>query len=188
MFASQCRNSLASVARLIGVALLVSFGSRTVLAAGQLYIYPSNGQSEQQLADDRYACHAEAVAHSGFDPTREALAPPPPLEDVVVEVPPNEARGATAKGAVAGAVAGGVIGAAADEDAGPAAAAGAVIGAVIGSSIEQKGAQEARDQASREAAAQMQDQKNRAAEHEARRQNYLRAFTACMQSRGYTVR
>lgn len=188
MFASQRHKTNVSAASMIGVALLITLGSPVVIAAGQLYIYPSAGQSEQQLADDRYACHADAVTRSGFDPTREALAPAPALEDVVVEVPPNAARGATAKGAVAGAVAGGVIGAAADEDAAPAAAAGAVIGAVIGNSIEQKGAQEARDRASREAEAKMQDQKNLAAEHEARRQNYLRAFTACMQSRGYTVR
>lgn len=33
-----------------------------------LYIYPANGQSEQQQADDRYACHRWAVDQSNYDP------------------------------------------------------------------------------------------------------------------------
>jgi hypothetical protein len=33
-----------------------------------LYIYPANGQSEQQQADDRYACHRWAVDQSDYDP------------------------------------------------------------------------------------------------------------------------
>jgi hypothetical protein len=37
--------------------------------ADWLYSYPSRGQSEQQQADDRYACHRWAVDQTGFDPT-----------------------------------------------------------------------------------------------------------------------
>lgn len=33
-----------------------------------LYIYPAQGQSEQQQADDRYECHRWAVQESGYDP------------------------------------------------------------------------------------------------------------------------
>lgn len=36
----------------------------------QLYIYPRQGQSEQQQATDRYECHRWAVDQTGFDPTR----------------------------------------------------------------------------------------------------------------------
>lgn len=35
----------------------------------QLYVYPAAGQSEQRLADDRYACHTWAADEAGFDPT-----------------------------------------------------------------------------------------------------------------------
>jgi hypothetical protein len=35
----------------------------------QLYVYPAGGQSAQQLADDRYACHTWSVDQTGFDPT-----------------------------------------------------------------------------------------------------------------------
>jgi hypothetical protein len=37
-------------------------------ADGDLYIYPAQGQSEQQQAEDRYQCHRWAVDQSGYDP------------------------------------------------------------------------------------------------------------------------
>ncbi|MGD8784636.1 MAG: hypothetical protein PVG75_09365 [Thioalkalispiraceae bacterium] len=36
----------------------------------QLFIYPKQGQSEQQQADDRFACHRWAVEQTGYDPTQ----------------------------------------------------------------------------------------------------------------------
>lgn len=38
--------------------------------ADWLYSYPTKGQSEQQQADDRYACHRWAVDQTEYDPTR----------------------------------------------------------------------------------------------------------------------
>ena len=35
-----------------------------------LYVYPQNGQSDQQQASDRYECHKWATAQTGFDPTQ----------------------------------------------------------------------------------------------------------------------
>lgn len=35
----------------------------------KLYIYPAAGQSETQMADDRYQCHLWAADQSGHDPT-----------------------------------------------------------------------------------------------------------------------
>ena len=40
--------------------------------AMSLYVYPKNGQSEQQTANDRYQCHEWAVSQSGYDPTNSA--------------------------------------------------------------------------------------------------------------------
>ena len=34
-----------------------------------LYVYPAAGQTEQQMADDRYDCHVWSVDSTGFDPT-----------------------------------------------------------------------------------------------------------------------
>jgi len=38
--------------------------------AGDVYVYPRNGQTDQQMANDRYECHSWAVGQTGFDPTR----------------------------------------------------------------------------------------------------------------------
>ena len=35
-----------------------------------LFIYPKNGQSEEQQSKDRYECHSWASSQSGFDPTQ----------------------------------------------------------------------------------------------------------------------
>jgi hypothetical protein len=35
-----------------------------------LFIYPKNGQSEEQQSKDRYECHSWAASQSGFDPTQ----------------------------------------------------------------------------------------------------------------------
>jgi len=36
----------------------------------ELFLYPRNGQTDQQMQNDRYECHGWAVNQSGFDPTR----------------------------------------------------------------------------------------------------------------------
>jgi hypothetical protein len=35
-----------------------------------VFVYPRNGQSQQQQDSDRYECHSWAAGQSGFDPTR----------------------------------------------------------------------------------------------------------------------
>jgi len=35
-----------------------------------IYLYPRNGQSDQQMSNDRYECHSWAAGQTGFDPTR----------------------------------------------------------------------------------------------------------------------
>jgi len=40
--------------------------------AGDVYLYPRNGQSEAQTQNDRYECHSWAVNQTGFDPTRSS--------------------------------------------------------------------------------------------------------------------
>ncbi|HWZ63765.1 MAG TPA: hypothetical protein VNX02_12155 [Steroidobacteraceae bacterium] len=38
--------------------------------SGEVYLYPRNGQSDQQMSNDRYECHSWAAGQTGFDPTR----------------------------------------------------------------------------------------------------------------------
>lgn len=44
--------------------------SEQAAVADELYVYPKQGQSEQQQATDRYQCHRWAVGQTGFDPTQ----------------------------------------------------------------------------------------------------------------------
>jgi hypothetical protein len=39
---------------------------------GDVYIYPRNGQSDEQTQNDRYECHSWAANQTGFDPTRSS--------------------------------------------------------------------------------------------------------------------
>jgi hypothetical protein len=84
-------------------------------AALAQYVYPANGQSQQQQQKDQGECHSWAVSQSGYNPSSAQQ----PTQGGVVR---GGARGA-ATGAVIGAIAG---------DAGKGAAAGAAGGALIG--------------------------------------------------------
>jgi hypothetical protein len=144
----------------------------------QVYVYPTGGQTTEQLSRDRYECYLWGVKQSGFDPSQTSLAPHQRVE--VVPVQPPAAN--TAAGAVAGAVIGAVI-------AGPHdAAAGAIGGAIVG------GAAGAASDAAREQRIQSvqnrYDQRDatRMAKLEEQASNYRRALTACLEGRGYTVK
>ena len=144
----------------------------------QVYVYPTAGQSPEQLSRDRYECYLWGVKQSGFDPSQTSLAPHQRVE--VVPMPPSGSD--TAAGAITGAVLGAVI-------AGPRdAAAGAVGGAILG------GVAGAASDAQREARAkQIQsryDQRDgaRMAKLEEQASSYRRALTACLEGRGYTVK
>jgi hypothetical protein len=42
--------------------------ARDDYVAEDLYVYPAQGQSQQQQADDRYECHRWAVDRTQYDP------------------------------------------------------------------------------------------------------------------------
>ena len=44
--------------------------------AGQMFIYPRNGQSKELQAKDRYECHSWAVGQIHYDPTQPAVNVP----------------------------------------------------------------------------------------------------------------
>lgn len=184
------RRSVRTFTALATASLMTAAGSWAGAALGQerLFIYPSGGQSEAQLADDRFACHERAALESGFDPTRAALAQQPGANAAVVRVPPNRSEGATGKGMVTGAIAGAVVGAAAGEHAGETAAAGAAIGTLIGNAVERKGAEAAEAEARAEGERQLAEAEAEAARAAARRSRYQTVFSACLMERGYTVR
>jgi hypothetical protein len=44
-------------------------GTTQTPASDQIFVYPNNGQSSEQLAKDRYECYRWAADQTGFDPT-----------------------------------------------------------------------------------------------------------------------
>src|SRR5215469_7937808 len=58
-------------ATVVSIILFVLFTTGAVSAqSGDMFIYPSKGQSQAQQEKDRYECHTWAVQQTGFDPSR----------------------------------------------------------------------------------------------------------------------
>jgi hypothetical protein len=138
-----------------------------------LIVYPAKGQSQKQQEQDKAECYDWAKKQSGFDPMSQptATAPPPSAEAPQGGVLRGGARGALV-GLAAGAIAG---------DAGKGAAIGAATGGLLGGMRR-------RDQAIQQEQAQQQWAQQQAAAYQQNRANYDRAFGACMEGRGYTVK
>ena len=62
-----------------------------------LFIYPKNGQSDQQQATDKYECHKWANQQSGFDPTQSGGGVPPE-QNASARTAYNRAMGACLEG------------------------------------------------------------------------------------------
>ena len=127
-------------------------------------VYPGKGQSAQQQATDDSQCLSWARQNTGIDPAVVAATP----------VTSTGPQGERVRGAARGAVGGAVIGEIAHGDAGKGAGVGATVGVLAG------GARSRRNQA-----AQMQQGQ---AQKSQQLDAYYRAYGACMQGRGYTVK
>jgi hypothetical protein len=142
----------------------------------QVYIYPTGGQTQDRLGQDRYECHLWAVKQSNFDPSVTALTPRQRVE--VVPAPP------AGSDTVAGAVTGAIIGAVVARDPGAGAVGGAILGGAAGAvsdgqrEAHAKSVQQRYDRRDAARMAQLDEQAG----------NYRRALTACLEGRGYTVK
>lgn len=134
--------------------------------ASDPYVYPSRGQSMEQTAQDKYSCYQWASKQTGFDPMAKptATSAPPPQEGGILQ----GAAGGAALGAIGGVIAG---------DTGKGAAIGAALGGLLGG-IQEHQSDMDRDQWAH----------NQAVTHEQRRNEYNRAWGACLEGRGYTVK
>jgi hypothetical protein len=142
----------------------------------QVYVYPTGGQTQDRLGQDRYECHLWAVKQSNFDPSVTALTPRQRVE--VVPMPPPGSDVA------AGAVTGAIIGAVVARNPGAGAVGGAILGGAAGAVSEGQ-----RD-AQAKAIQQRYDRRDaaRMAQLDEQAGNYRRALTACLEGRGYTVK
>ena len=157
----------------IGTLLIAAILIAGSVMAQDLFIYPTKGQSKEQIEKDKYECYRWAKDQTGFDPMQQpkATAPPPQQQPKQGGVLRGAGRGA-AVGAVGGAIGG---------DAGKGAAIGAASGALIGGMRR-------RSQARNQKQAEEQWAQEQAATYQQKRGAYDRAFGACLKGRGYTVK
>lgn len=143
--------------------------AKTMSGSLGLYVFPSANQNAETQQKDETVCYGWAKENTGFDPVAAASAQMQPNQQ-------QRPKGALAKNAGGGAAAGAAIGAAAG-DAGQGAAIGATSGLVLGKMAKRRAERKA-DQAE----AQVENQQA------AGMNNFRKAFGACMEGKGYTVK
>jgi hypothetical protein len=147
--------------------LALALGWASAPCAAAPVVYPAKGQSAEQQKKDGGECQAWAKSNTGIDPAAVAAAPPPPPKQG-----PAVGGGQRAGGAAKGAVVGGIVG---DDDG---AAKGAAVGVVAG------GAKARRDRA----AANQQQQAQHSSSQQQQMATFDKAYAACKEGRGYTVK
>ncbi len=153
--------------KISAICLSMMLATGPVLAQ-DLYIYPAKGQSAEQQNKDEYECYQWAKRDTGFDPMAVPRASSPAPST-------GQRRGGVARGALGGAAIGAIAG---DSDD---AAKGAAIGGLLG------GMRQRRQNVSAEQE-RAQWEQQQASEYASQRNNYNRAYAACLEGRGYTVK
>jgi hypothetical protein len=154
---------------------LVTFLTGPVSAQDPI-VYPAQGQSQEQMEKDEFQCIRWARDQTGFDPmqTPRATSAPPAKE--------KEVWGAGKTG-VAGAAGGAVVGGLAAGRKG--ALRGGLIGGAGGALI---GGMRRSSQRDREEKRRQQWEREEVNNYNRTRNEFNRAFSACMTGRGYTVK
>ena len=148
--------------------LLAAMFGATAASASDLYVYPAKGQSADQQGKDEYECYQWAKRDTGFDPmAAPTTSTPAPSSE--------QRRGGLLRGGLGGAAIGGIV------DGSDGAAKGAAIGGLLGG-VRQRRQNVAAEQ-------ERADWEQQEASHYANnRNNYNRAYAACLEGRGYTVK
>ena len=156
------------------ICLVTAFMVIPFVYAQEPFIYPVKGQSAEQQEKDKHECYSWAKGQTGFDPMQVPTATAPPPEQ-------QAQQGGVGRGAARGAATGAIVGQIADDDPGKGAAIGAASGALVGGMRR-------RDQQAQQQQAQQQWAQQETANYENQRNNYNRAYSACLEGRGYTVK
>jgi len=155
---------------IFSLVIVSAFAQESTLASGLgLYVFPAKEQTIEQQDADELACYKWAKEQTGVDPIN-----PPEVQAAEVD---RSADGTAVRGAARGAAAGAAIGAIAG-DAGQGAAIGAVAGGLRGRRAKVVGDEMEQQQNNAAAAAQTEELMA----------NFNKAFSACMEGKGYTVK
>jgi len=160
----------------ITLLLIFSIGFAGSVSAQDPIVYPAKGQSDDQMEKDKYQCYSWAKNQTGFDPIKTPTTtsgPPAKEKEVWGAGKTGIAGGAT--GAIVGGIAGGKKGA----------GRGALIGGAGGALL---GGMRRSSQSNREDQRRQQWEREQANNYARGRNEYNRAFGACMEGRGYSVK
>ncbi len=157
-----------------------------------VYVFPAKGQSHDQQLIDESECYDLAQQQSGVNPGMPAPKPPSSAEIQAAQAQgassAPQAQGGRARGAARGAAGGAVVGAIAG-DAGTGAAVGATLGTMRGGMQQRQANTAAKEQSAAQAGAQVQQQyEQQKAAYNQQMGNFKRAFGACLDARGYSVK
>ena len=134
-----------------------------------VFVFPAKDQTPEQQSKDEQACYSWAVEQSGVDPLNMTASKP----DSVATGPDGSAVKGAAKGALAGAAIGAIAG-----DAGKGAAIGAAAGGMGGvAGKKQKQAQK-----------EQEAKKTAATTDQTKIDSFKKAYSACLEGKGYTVK
>jgi hypothetical protein len=133
-----------------------------------IYAFPAKNQTPDQQRSDETVCYGWAQQQTGIDPT----APPPAVAQT--DTGPD---GSMIKGGAKGAAAGTAIGAIAGDT-----GKGAAIGAVAGGLRGRRMSKEKKAEEQKQAQAQSQ------AASSASKETFAKAYGACLEGKGYTVK
>ena len=134
-----------------------------------LYVFPSQNQDQATQDADEIACYKWAMEQTGYDPIN-----PPQIQAEQVDTSPD---GTAVRSAARGAAAGAAIGAIAG-DTGKGAAIGAAAGGMAG-----RRAKKAGDHAEQQQNIEKAEEKEKAL-----LDDFKKAFTVCMEGKGYTIK
>ena len=133
-----------------------------------LYVFPAKSQTAEQQETDESYCYSWAVKQSGYDPINPTT--------VQAEQTPSGPDGSAVVGSAGGAAVGAAIGAISG-DAGKGAAIGAISGAVLGHRRGRMAQSAEQGQANQQAAQTNQNLVD----------GFKKAYTACLEAKGYSV-
>jgi hypothetical protein len=149
----------------IALMLFFSVDAISTDAHSQMFIFPEKGQSKDQQEFDQFTCSKWAKEQTGIDPNQTSAAPAPTAPQGGQAL--RGAAGGAALGAIGGAIAG---------DAGKGAAIGAAVGGGAGMMRRRRSEMQYEQQVQQASAQQQQSQ-----------QKFNRAYSVCLEGKGYKV-
>ena len=157
--------------------VLLGFGAGSVIAQEPI-IYPAQGQSQDQLEKDKFECYTWAKGETGFDPMQMPTAGSPAPSQEKKSVGGSALKGG-AIGAAGGAIIGGIAGGK------KSARKGLAIGGLSGGALGGVRSSRQNRQAEQDRKRWEQQESNK---YMRQRNDYNRAYSACLSGRGYTVK